>query len=166
MKRLVLLVLSLLATGCAEPFTMFHTQTGEQIVLGRRSYSYEGCLATMQEEANRLGVTFRYVHVRGTTFGRSLLWPFEPGYACEAAIGPEGHPYGIYLNVPPRDPSGLIFAHCPLTTASKNCKILLVPAGMIDIATAKAVLLATKSLRLMKHLLVYSLIRRQPSNDA
>ena len=60
----------------------------------------------LQEEANRLGVTFRYVHVRGTTFGRSLLWPFEPGYACEAAIGPEGHPSGIYLNVPPRTPHG------------------------------------------------------------
>src|ERR1041385_3036600 len=95
-KRLVLAGLCLLASGCAEPFAMFHTQTGEQIVIGRRSYTYEGCLATMQEEANRLGVTFRYVHVRGTTFGRFLLWPFEPGYACEAAIGPEGHPYGIY----------------------------------------------------------------------
>jgi len=51
-------------------------------------------------------VTFRFVHVRGTTFGRSLLWPFEPGYACEAAIGPESHPYGIYWNVPPRTPQG------------------------------------------------------------
>ena len=106
MSRLLLLVICLLAAGCAEPFTMFHTQTGEQILIGRRSYSYEGCLSTMQEEAQRLGVTFRYVHVRGTTFGRSLLWPFEPGYACEAAIGPEGHPNGIYLNVPPRTPHG------------------------------------------------------------
>ena len=96
MNRLLVAALCLVAAGCAEPFAMFHTQTGEQIVIGRRSYSYEGCLATMQEEANRLGVTFRYVHVRGTAFGRSLLWPFEPGYACEAAIGPESHPYGIY----------------------------------------------------------------------
>ena len=102
--RLLLFAICLLASGWAEPYTMFHTQTGEQIMLVRRSYSYEGCLATMQEEANRLGVTFRYVHVRGTTFGRSLLWPFEPGFACEAAIGPEGHPYGIY--VPPRTPQG------------------------------------------------------------
>jgi hypothetical protein len=106
MNRLVLLVFCLFASGCAEPWAMFHTQTGDQIVISRRSYTYDGCLATMQEEANRLGVTFRYVHVRGTTFGRSLLWPFEPGYACEAAIGPEGHPYGIYFNVPHRTPHG------------------------------------------------------------
>jgi hypothetical protein len=107
MNRLLLFALLVLASACAEStFTIFHSQTGEQIVVGRRSYSYEGCLSTMQEEANRLGVTFRYVHVRGTTFGRSLLWPLEPGYACEAAIGPEGHPNGIYLNVPPRTPHG------------------------------------------------------------
>jgi hypothetical protein len=106
LSRLLVLAVCLLSSGCAEPFTMFHTQTGEEIVLGRRSYTYQGCLATMQEEADRLGVTFRYIHVRGTTFGRSLLWPFEPGYACEAAIGPEGHPNGIYLNVPPRTPHG------------------------------------------------------------
>lgn len=106
MNRLLPFVLCLLATGCAEPFTMFHTRTGEEILIGRRSYTYEGCLSTMREEATRLGVTFRYVHVRGTTFGRSLLWPFEPGYACEAAIGPEGHPNGIYLDVPPRTPHG------------------------------------------------------------
>ena len=106
MNRLLSVVLCLVAAGCAEPFTVFHSQTGEQILLGRRSYSYEGCLSTMREEADRLGVTFRYVHVRGTTFGRSLLWPFEPGYACEAAIGPEGHPNGIYFNVPPRTPHG------------------------------------------------------------
>jgi len=106
MKPLLLFVLCLLATACAEPFTMFHTQTGEQILIGRRSYSYEGCLSTMRQEAARLGVTFRYIHIRGTTFGRSLLWPFEPGYACEAAIGPEFHPNGIYLNMPPRIPLG------------------------------------------------------------
>lgn len=106
-SRTVLLFLaSILLAGCAESFTVFHSQTGDPILLGRRSYSYDGCLSTMREEADRLGVTFRYVHVRGTTFGRSLLWPFEPGYACEAAIGPEGHPNGIYLNVPPRSPQG------------------------------------------------------------
>lgn len=106
-SRTVLLFLaSILLAGCAESFTVFHSQTGDPILLGRRSYSYDGCLSTMREEADRLGVTFRYVHVRGTTFGRSLLWPFEPGYACEAAIGPEGYPNGIYLNVPPRSPQG------------------------------------------------------------
>lgn len=82
--------------GCAEPFTVFHSQTGEPILIGRRSFSYEGCLSTMQEEADRLGVTFRYIHVRGSKFGRALLWPFEPGYACEGAVGPEQPPTGAY----------------------------------------------------------------------
>jgi hypothetical protein len=105
-RTLLLVMVFILLGGCAESFTVFHSQTGEPILLGRRSSSYEGCLSTMREEANRLGVTFRYVHVRGSTIGRSLLWPFERGYACEAAIGPEDHPNGIYLNVPPRTPQG------------------------------------------------------------
>jgi len=103
---LLLALASISLVGCAESFTVFHSETGEPILLGRRSYTYDGCLSTMQEEADRLGVTFRYVHVRGTLFGRSLLWPFEPGYACEAAIGPERGPNGIYLNVPPLAPQG------------------------------------------------------------
>ena len=105
-RTILLVMVFILLGGCAESFTVFHSQTGEPILLGRRASSYEGCLSTMREEADRLGVTFRYVHVRGSTFGRSLLWPFERGYACEAAIGPEGHPNGIYLNVPPRTPQG------------------------------------------------------------
>jgi hypothetical protein len=103
---LLLLTGTLLLAGCAESFTAFHSQTGDPILLGRRSYSYDGCLSTMREEADRLGVTLRYVKVRGSIFGRSLLWPFEPGYACEAAIGPEQPPNGIYLNVPPLSPQG------------------------------------------------------------
>jgi hypothetical protein len=105
-RTILLVMVFILLGGCAESFTVFHSQTGEPILLGRRSSSYEGCLSTMREEADRLGVTFRHVHVRGSTIGRSLLWPFERGYACEAAIGPEGHPNGIYLNVPPRTPQG------------------------------------------------------------
>lgn len=106
-SRIVLLLMTpILLAGCAESFTVFHSQTGEPIIIGRRASSYEGCLSTMREEADRMGVTFRYVHVRGTTFGRSLLWPFEKGYACEAAVGPEGRPNGIYFNqtIPPITP--------------------------------------------------------------
>ncbi|BCA55510.1 hypothetical protein W02_26500 [Nitrospira sp. KM1] len=106
MRGVFLLVSVLLLAGCAEPFTIFHSRTGEPIILGRRSFSYEGCLSTMREEAERLGVTFRYVHVRGSTLGRSMLWPFEPGYACEAAIGPERLPGGPYLGVSPLVPHG------------------------------------------------------------
>ena len=101
---LCFLILTLI--GCAEPFTVFHSRTGEPIIIGRRAYSYQGCLSTMQDEAQRLGVTFRYVQVRGSTAGRSLLWPFEPGYACEGAIGPEQLPSGAYPNVPPLAPQG------------------------------------------------------------
>ncbi len=106
MTRSILLIMILLLAGCAEPYTVFHNETGEPIILGRRAYTYEGCLSTMREEAARLGVTFRTIQVKGSWEGRSLLWPFEPGYACEAAIGPERLPQGIYLNVPPLSPQG------------------------------------------------------------
>ncbi len=55
----------------------------------------------MREEAARLGVSLSTVHVRGSWQGRSLLWPFEPGYACEGAIGPERLPSGVYPHVRP-----------------------------------------------------------------
>lgn|SRR5512146_161778 len=105
-RSLLCLIVGVLLVGCAEPFTVFHSQTGDPILVGRRAYSYDGCLSTMHEEADRLGVTYRYVHIRGSVFGRSLLWPFEPGYACEAAVGPERPPNGIYPNVPPLSPQG------------------------------------------------------------
>lgn len=106
MGKVLLSILLLLVSGCAEPYTAFHSKTGDPILIGRRAYSYNGCLETMREEAARLGVTFRTVQVRGSLFGRSLLWPFEPGYACEGAIGPEQPPHGAYPNVPPLAPQG------------------------------------------------------------
>jgi hypothetical protein len=106
MTRVLLLIILLLLTGCAEPYTVFHNQTGNPIILGRRAYSYDGCLSTMREEATRLGVSLSTVQVRGSWQGRSLLWPFEPGYACEGTIGPKRLPHGIYPNVPPLLPQG------------------------------------------------------------
>lgn len=89
-------LVALLFTGCAQEFMVLHSQTGELLLLSRRSYTSDGCLEKLREDASQIGVTFRYVHMRGTTEGRSLLWPFEPGYACEAAIGPEQRPSGTY----------------------------------------------------------------------
>jgi hypothetical protein len=106
MARGLVLIVILLLTGCAEPYTVFHSETGQPILLGRRAYSYEGCLSTMREEAARLGVSLSSVQVKGSWQGRSLLWPFERGYACEGAIGSERHPHGIYPNVPPLAPQG------------------------------------------------------------
>ncbi|MDH4186229.1 MAG: hypothetical protein OEV08_04460 [Nitrospira sp.] len=106
MTRTCLFIMILLITGCAEPYTVYHSETGEPLILGRRAYSYEGCLAEIREEAARLGVTFTSVQVKGSWEGRSLLWPFEPGYACEAAIGVPRHPRGAYPNVPPLKPQG------------------------------------------------------------
>ena len=91
----VLLVLGLV-TGCADDFIIFHSGSGDPLLISRRARTSEGCLEKVREDAARLGVTFRYVHVRGSAVGRSLLWPFERGYACEAAIGEEQHPSGIY----------------------------------------------------------------------
>jgi hypothetical protein len=106
MMRGLMLIITLLVAGCAEPYTVFHSQTGQPIILGRRAYSYEGCLSTIREETARLGVPLSRVQVRGSWQGRSLLWPFEPGYACEGTIGLERLPQGIYPNVPPLSPQG------------------------------------------------------------
>ncbi len=102
----VLLFGLLILASCADPYTVFDSRTGEPILLIRRASSYEECLDTMRAESERLGVTFRYVHVKGSLAGQSLLWPFERGYACEAAIGPDRPPSGAYPNVPPRSPHG------------------------------------------------------------
>lgn len=83
-------------TGCASEFTAVGT-SGEPLLISRRGYTPSECTAMVKEDAAHLGATLRYVHIRGTTAGRSLLWPFEPGYACEAGIGPEQGPTGVYL---------------------------------------------------------------------
>ncbi len=106
MTRGLALFMILLLAGCAESYTVFHSQTGNPILLIRRAYTYEGCLSTMREEAVQLGVSFSTVQVKGSWQGRSLLWPLEPGYACEGAIGSERLPRGIYPKVPPLSPQG------------------------------------------------------------
>ena len=106
MARVVLLLLILFLAGCAESYTVFHNQTGQPIMLGRRAYTYEGCLSILREEAARLGVSVGTVRVRGSWQGRSLLWPFEPGYACEGIVGTQHFPRGAYPNIPPLSPQG------------------------------------------------------------
>ena len=91
-----IILLALTIAGCADEYIVFHSQTGEPLLLSRRAWTYEGCVARVKEDMARLGSTFRYLHVRGSSVGRSLLWPFEPGYACEAATGPEQLPSGVY----------------------------------------------------------------------
>jgi hypothetical protein len=85
-----------LLTGCAEEFMVLHSQTGDPLIIARRSYRFDDCVGKLRQDAALIGATFRYVHVRGTVAGRSLLWPFAPGYACEAALGPEQRPSGTY----------------------------------------------------------------------
>jgi hypothetical protein len=95
-RHLPALCCFLLLSACAEDYTVFHSQTGQPILLTRRGVTLEHCVQAVREEGTRLGVTFRYIHVKGSLFGQSLLWPFEKGYVCEAAIGPERFPTGIY----------------------------------------------------------------------
>ncbi len=85
-----------LMTGCAEEFVVFHSASGDPLLISRRAFTSEECIAKVKEDAVRLGVTFRHVHIRGNVAGRSLLWPLHPGYACEAAIGSEQPPAGAY----------------------------------------------------------------------
>lgn len=93
-----LFVLSGLLAGCANEFVMFHGTSGNPTLIARRAYTSDGCIEKVKEDAIRLGVTYRYIHVRGNFAGRSLLWPLEAGYACEAAIGTEQLPIGAYPN--------------------------------------------------------------------
>jgi hypothetical protein len=86
----------LVLTGCADEHMVLHSDTGNLLIISRRAYTSEGCVEKLTEDAARLGLTFRHIHVRGTVVGRSLLWPFEQGYACEGAIGPEQPPGGAY----------------------------------------------------------------------
>jgi len=106
MTKSLIVIMILIMEGCAESYTVFHSETNDPIILGRRAYSYNGCISTVQEEAARLGVSLSAIQVRGSWQGRSLLWPFEPGYACEGAVGPARLPHGIYPNVPPLSPQG------------------------------------------------------------
>lgn len=98
----VLIAMLLVPTGilgCASEFTIVGT-SGEPLLISRRGFTPSACTAMVKDDAARMGVTLRYVHIRGNAAGRSLLWPFEPGYACEGGIGPEQGPTGIYLQSP------------------------------------------------------------------
>lgn len=86
-------------TGCANEFSFFNA-SGELLLISRRGDTAAECTEKVKDEAARMGVTLRYVHIRGSVPGRSLLWPFEPGYACEAAIGPPQGPIGVYPGGP------------------------------------------------------------------
>lgn len=85
--------------GCASEFSVF-SASGEPLLISRRGYTPDECTRKVKDDAARMGVTLRYVHIRGNTVGRSLLWPFEPGYACEAAIGSPRGPIGTYPGSP------------------------------------------------------------------
>lgn len=93
LTRIICVVCSV--TGCASEFSFF-SASGEPLLISRRGYTSDECTQKVKDDAARLGVTLRYVHIRGSVLGRSLLWPFEPGYACEAAIGPPQGPIGTY----------------------------------------------------------------------
>jgi hypothetical protein len=94
--QVLVAILVCLTAGCADEFIVYHHEAGTPLVISRRAYSPDGCVSKLSGDATRMGVTFRHVNVRGSVIGRSLLWPFEPGYACEAAIGPERGLAGSY----------------------------------------------------------------------
>lgn len=94
--RLVgILCIVLSFTGCASEFSVL-SASGQPLLISRRGYSPDECTKKVKDDAARIGLTLRYIHIRGSAVGRSLLWPFEPGYACEAGIGPEQGPIGTY----------------------------------------------------------------------
>jgi hypothetical protein len=94
-----ILCMVLSVTGCVSEFSVF-SASGEPLLISRRGYTSDECTEKVKDDAARMGVTLRHVHIRGSAVGRSLLWPFEPGYACEAAIGPPQGPIGSYPGGP------------------------------------------------------------------
>lgn len=94
-----LLCLLIGLSGCINEFSVL-SSSGSPLLISRRGYSAQDCTEKVKDEATRMGVTLRYVHIRGSLVGRSLLWPFQPGYACEAAVGPEQPPIGTYPESP------------------------------------------------------------------
>ena len=94
-----ILCVLLSVTGCASEFSVL-SASGEPLLISRRGYSPGECTEKVKDDAARMGVTLRYIHIRGSAVGRSLLWPFEAGYACEAGIGPEQGPIGTYPSNP------------------------------------------------------------------
>ncbi|MBS0151532.1 MAG: hypothetical protein JSR31_11375 [Nitrospira sp.] len=97
-----LLCLLLGLNGCINEFSVL-SSSGSPLLISRRGYSAQECTEKVKDEAARMGMTLRYIHIRGSVVDRSLLWPFQPGYACEAAFGPEQPPIGTY---PTAMPSG------------------------------------------------------------
>ncbi len=83
-------------TGCASEFTVVGN-SGTPLLISRRGFTSAECTTLVKDDAARMGLTLRYIHIRGSAVGRSLLWPFEPGYACEGGVGPEQGPTGTYL---------------------------------------------------------------------
>jgi hypothetical protein len=97
-----LLCLLLGLSGCINEYSVL-SGSGSPLLISRRGYSAQDCTEKVKDEAARMGMSLRYIHIRGSVVGRSLLWPFQPGYACEAAFGPEQPPIGTY---PESLPSG------------------------------------------------------------
>lgn len=90
-----LLCLFFSLNGCINEYSVL-SGSGAPLLISRRGYSAQDCTEKVKDEAARMGMTLRYIHIRGNDVGRSLLWPFQPGYACEAAFGPEQPPIGTY----------------------------------------------------------------------
>lgn len=91
----IILLLLCSTAGCGSEFFVFDS-AGSPLLLSRRGFTSDACVEQVKQDAVRMGVTLRYIHIRGSMAGRSLLWPLEPGYACEAAVGPEQNPSGSY----------------------------------------------------------------------
>lgn len=91
--------------GCINEYSVL-SGSGAPLLISRRGYSAQDCTEKVKDEAARMGMTLRYIHIRGNDVGRSLLWPFQPGYACEAAFGPEQPPIGTYPGALPTGSRG------------------------------------------------------------
>ena len=81
--RLVVATLTcVLLTACGPASVMYHSRTGEPILIQESAYTAWGCKQNLQDEAQRVGMPLRSTDMKGSFFGDSFYWPIVKGYVC------------------------------------------------------------------------------------
>lgn len=71
-----------LLTACGPTSVMYHSRTGEPILIQESAYTAGGCEHNLRDEAQRVGMPLRSTDVKGRFFGDPFYWPFVKGYVC------------------------------------------------------------------------------------
>ena len=98
-SRMLLLLLAVAVgfgvSACGPSSVMWHSRTGEPILIQESAYTAGGCRRNLEAEAKRTGMVLRSIDVKGRFFGDAFYWPLVKGYVClgtdrDLPIGVEG----------------------------------------------------------------------------